>query len=79
MSATIGTVTSRTISRSARFESASGQDTRTISAPACSRAWICSMVALTSVVSVLVIDCTLIMASPPTAAAPTRIWRLFRR
>jgi hypothetical protein len=32
-----------------------------------------------SVVSVLVIDWTLIGAEPPTTTAPTRTWRLFRR
>ena len=33
----------------------------------------------TSVVSVLVIDWTLIGASPPTSTGPTRIWRDLRR
>ncbi|NJM85386.1 MAG: hypothetical protein HC839_04330 [Leptolyngbyaceae cyanobacterium RM2_2_21] len=38
------------------------------------RIW--SMVPATSVVSVLVIVCTEIGASPPTSTRPTRIWRL---
>ena len=38
-----------------------------------------SMVAAASVVGVLVIDWTLIGASPPTATEPTMIWRLLRR
>jgi len=71
MSATIGTVTSGTISFSAAEDAASGQETRTMSAPATSRARICSMVALTSVVGVLVMDCTVIGASPPTGTVPT--------
>ena len=42
-----------------------------------SRTW--RIVAAASVVSVLVIDWTVIGASPPTRTAPTRTWRLFRR
>jgi hypothetical protein len=53
----------------------SGVDTRTISAPATAQRWICSMVAATSVVSVLVIVCTEIGASPPTSTLPTLICR----
>jgi hypothetical protein len=34
---------------------------------------------LMSAVRVVVIDCTLIGASPPTATLPTLIWRLLRR
>jgi hypothetical protein len=37
------------------------------------------MVALASEVRVLVIDWTLMGASPPTATDPTMIWRLLRR
>jgi hypothetical protein len=44
-----------------------GTETRTISAPAASRALIWATVAATSQVSVLVMLCTLIGASPPTA------------
>ena len=40
---------------------------------------ICSIVALTSAVSVLVIVWTLIGASPPTGTGPTMIWRDLRR
>ena len=71
MSATIGTLTSRTISLSASADSWSGQETRTMSAPARSSAWICATVAFTSCVRVLVIDCTVMGASPPTGTAPT--------
>jgi len=60
-------------------DSSSGQDTRTISAPASSswRTWL--MVAWASDVSVLVIDWTVIGASPPTSTLPTRILRDLRR
>ena len=40
---------------------------------------ICCSVALTSEVSVVVIDCTEIGASPPTSTLPTLICRLLRR
>src|SRR5690348_3498366 len=79
MSATIGTVTWRTMSLSASADSWSGHDTRTISAPASSSAWIWSTVAFTSCVTVLVIDCTVIGALPPTGTLPTWIWRHLRR
>jgi hypothetical protein len=38
----------------------------------------CAIVAAASEVSVLVMDCTLIGASPPTSTAPTRIFRDLR-
>ncbi len=79
MSATIGTGLSRTISRRARVEPSSGQETRTMSAPASAQACTWAMVAAASVVSVLVMVCTLIGASPPTATGPTWIWRDLRR
>jgi hypothetical protein len=79
MSATIGTFTALTISPSAAVDSSSGQETRTMSAPASSSRRICSIVALASGVGVLVIDCTVIGASPPTGTLPTMIWRLLRR
>ena len=79
MSATMGTGLSAQISFSARALASSGADTRTISAPASAQRWTCSIVARTSVVSVLVIVCTLIGASPPTGTEPTWIWRLLRR
>ncbi len=46
-----------------------------MSAPASSSWRIWSMVAAASPVSVLVIDCTVIGASPPTGTLPTWIWR----
>jgi hypothetical protein len=52
---------------------------RTMSAPASAQACTCSTVAFTSVVSVLVIVCTVIGASPPTGTGPTWIWRVLRR
>src|SRR5260221_5475331 len=79
MSATIGTSTWRTMSFSASADSWSGQDTRTMSAPARAKACTCSTVALTSLVTVLVIDCTVIGASPPTGTLPTWIMRQVRR
>jgi len=79
MSATMGTLAARTMSRSARVESSSGQDTRTMSAPASSSARTCAMVAMASEVGVLVIDWTVMGASPPTRTLPTEICRLRRR
>jgi hypothetical protein len=52
---------------------------RTMSAPASAQACTCATVAFTSVVSVLVMVCTVIGASPPTATGPTWIWRVLRR
>jgi hypothetical protein len=63
----------------ALVEASSGHDTRTISAPAIAKALICAAVAATSLVGVLVIDCTVIGASPPTSTPPTLILRLRRR
>ena len=62
-----------------RVDSSSGQETRTMSTPASSQRRICAMVALASAVSVLVIDCTVIGASPPTGTEPTMICRDLRR
>ena len=59
--------------------SASGTATRTISHPAASSAQICSTVARTSRVSVLVMDCTEMGAGPPTGTLPTWICRVGRR
>src|SRR5262245_3481939 len=67
------------MSFSALVDASSGQETRTISAPAFSSAWICATVALTSEVSVFVIDCTEMGASPPTITLPTLTVRDFRR
>ncbi|MDB4151712.1 hypothetical protein N9740_09530, partial [Pseudomonadales bacterium] len=50
-----------------------------MSAPTLSSRRICATVAATSVVSVLVILCTAIGASPPTGTLPTMICRLLRR
>src|SRR5687767_15399579 len=79
MSATIGTLASRTMVRSAAVLATSGHDTRTMSAPASSQRRIWSIVALASEVGVLVIVCTVTGASPPTATLPTMIWRDLRR
>ena len=56
MSAIIGTLTFFTISLSAIEESSSGHETLTRSAPSLCISFICLIVALISVVSVLVID-----------------------
>src|SRR5690606_28704780 len=56
-----------------------GTETRTMSAPAASRRWIWPTVASTSQVSVLVMLCTEIGASPPTGTLPTQILRDRRR
>src|SRR3982751_3602674 len=79
MSATIGTCAARTMSFSAAVLSTSGQDTRTMSAPASSQRRIWSIVAWASEVGVLVIVWTLIGASPPTGTEPTMICRDLRR
>ena len=79
MSATIGTFTSGTMSFSASALSWSGQDTRTMSTPASSARRICATVPATSVVSVLVIVCTVIGAPSPTGTRPTWTRRDFRR
>ncbi len=79
MSATIGTGLAAQIAFSAAVDSRSGQDTRTMSAPASAQARTWAMVARVSGVSVLVMVCTEIGASPPTSTFPTRILRLGRR
>ena len=61
----------------ARLDSSSGHETLTKSAPTSSRDLICLTVALTSVVSVLVIDWTDIGESPPTSILPTLIFLVF--
>ena len=50
-----------------------------MSTPASSQRRICAMVASASAVSVLVIVCTVIGASPPTGTDPTMIRRDLRR
>ena len=79
MSATSGTFASRAMILNASVDSLSGQETRTMSAPASSNWRIWSIVAAASEVTVLVIDCTVMGASPPTSTEPTRILRLRRR
>ena len=59
--------------------SCEGTATRTISQPDAVSSAICWRVALMSVVGVVVIDCTLTGASPPTSTLPTLIWRDLRR
>src|ERR1700756_5740641 len=53
--------------------------TRTSSEPARASAATCATVALTSAVSVLVIDCTTIGAAPPTVTPPTSTATDWRR
>ena len=79
MSATSGTCAERATSRNAAVLSTSGQETRMMSAPASSQRRIWSIVARASEVSVLVMVCTVIGASPPTGTDPTMICRLLRR
>src|SRR5690242_1644176 len=79
MSAITGICDLAAIAGSAAASSAEGHATRTMSQPAAVSSAICCSVALTSAVSVVVIDCTDTGASPPTATEPTLIWRDFRR
>src|ERR1700730_6530226 len=72
MSAMIGSCARGTISRRASAAWWSGTAGRTISHPASFRAAICSSVARTSRVSVLVIVWTAMGAAPPTTTSPTR-------
>ena len=53
--------------------------TLTSSDPARHSSATCRVVAATSAVSVLVIDCTTTGAVPPTATPPTTTWRVARR
>src|SRR6478736_7459291 len=79
MSAMTGIWLCFAISGSASASSWDGQATRTMSHPAAVSSAICCSVALTSAVSVVVIDWTDTGASPPTATEPTLIWRDLRR
>src|SRR3954452_2211892 len=79
MSAITGICDLRAIAGSASASSWLGQATRTMSHPVAVSSAICWRVALTSDVRVVVIDCTLIGASDPTATLPTLIWRVLRR
>ena len=66
-----------TIDLKLSVDSMSGHETLIKSAPAAAHSCICSIVDFSSVVSVLVIVCTDIGASPPTGTEPTMIWRVF--
>src|ERR1043165_2198823 len=79
MSATRGMRIWRLISPSFSAASRTGTAQRTMSQPAASSDQISSRVACTSRVSVLVIDCTVIGASPPTLTLPTCSCLLLRR
>src|SRR5204862_2165987 len=71
MSAMMGTGEKRTIFESASASSVFGTATRTISQPALASAAICAVVASTSCVFVVVIDCTTTGAPPPIRTPPT--------
>src|SRR5256885_13447539 len=79
MSATSGMRIWRLISPSFSAASRTGTAQRTMSQPAASSDQISRSVASTFRVSVFVIDCTVIGASPPTLTLPTWICRLLRR
>ena len=79
MSAMTGICECCAISGSASASSCDGQATRTMSQPVAVSSAICWRVALTSEVSVVVIDWTEIGESLPTPTLPTWIWRVLRR
>src|SRR3954462_990252 len=79
MSATTGICDFLAIIGSASASSWDGTATRTIWQPLAVSSAICCSVALTSDVSVVVIDWTLPGAPPPTGTDPTMICRLVRR
>src|SRR4051794_11474297 len=79
MSAMTGIWDLRAMMGSASASSCDGTATRTIWQPEAVSSAICCSVALTSAVSVVVIDCTEIGAPPPIFTAPTSIWRVGRR
>src|SRR6476619_3928993 len=79
MSAITGMSDLRAMAGSASASSWLGTATRTTWQPDAVSSAICCRVALTSAVSVVVIDCTLIGAPPPTGMLPTMICRLIRR
>ena len=83
MSAITGICDLRAMSGSASASSCDGTATRTIWQPAAVSSAICCSVALTSAVSVVVIDCTDTGAPPPTGTTwlplPTIICRDLRR
>ncbi len=73
MSAITGSWDFFAIAGSASTSSWDGTATRTIWQPAAVSSAICCSVELMSAVSVVVIDCTLTGAPPPTATGPTMI------
>src|SRR4051812_49151629 len=79
MSAITGICDLCAIAGSASASSWLGTATRTMSHPVAVSSAICCSVALMFEVSVVVIDCTLIGASPPTSTLPTLILRVLRR
>src|SRR5829696_2135698 len=79
MSAMTGIWDLRAMAGSASASSWLGQATRTMSQPVAVSSAICWSVALTSEVSVVVIDWTEIGESLPTPTEPTLIWRVLRR
>src|SRR5919204_1338344 len=79
MSATTGMVDLAAIAGRAAASSVSGTATRTMSQPVAASSAICCRVALTSAVLVIVMDCTLMGAPPPTGTLPTLILREGRR
>lgn len=79
MSAMTGMFDFFAITASASASSCVGQATRTMSQPEAVSSAICWSVAPMSEVLVVVIDCTEICASPPTATEPTWILRLTLR
>ncbi len=79
MSAMTGIWDFRAIVGRASASSWVGTATRTMSHPVAVSSAICWRVASTSVVGVVVIDCTDTGASPPTSTFPTRICRVGRR
>jgi hypothetical protein len=79
MSAITGICECFAISGSASASSWLGTATRTIWQPAAVSSAICWRVSLTSTVFVVVMDCTLTGAPPPTATDPTWICRDWRR
>ena len=79
MSAITGICDFVAIAGSASASSCEGHATRTMSQPEAVSSAICWRVALTSEVSVVVIDCTETGDSLPTPTLPTWIWRVGRR
>src|SRR6266498_2900883 len=79
MSAITGICDFAAMAGSASASSCDGHATRTMSQPAAVSSAICCSVALTSAVSVVVIDCTEIGKSLPTPTLPTVSCLVFRR